>query len=45
MANDNNAKSPELESALAEINGLEGEIALADYELRKSPIPFLGTSF
>jgi hypothetical protein len=41
MADDNNNVSSELESALAEINALEKEIALADYELRNVPFSLL----
>ena len=36
MAEDNNNMSSRLESALAEINALEKEIALTDYELRNA---------
>lgn len=45
MADDNNDRSPEFESALAEINELENQIALADYELRKRPNSSFRTIF
>jgi hypothetical protein len=35
-----NEKSPEVETALAGINELEKDIALADYELRMSINPY-----
>jgi hypothetical protein len=38
MADDNNATSPEVQAALAEINAVENQIALTDYDLRKRPV-------
>jgi hypothetical protein len=43
MADDNNATSPEVQAALAEINDVENQIALADYDLRKRPVLSLRT--